>query len=55
MRASPDDIEDTYRLPEPIVVSINDKTQTLNSVGMVALVPIFPLVMMYGCAVGPCL
>jgi len=49
------DIEESWRLPSPIVVSINDKTQTLNSVGMVALVPIFPLVMMYGCAVGPCL
>lgn len=49
------DIDEDYRLPNPIVVSINDKTQTLNSVGMVALVPIFPLVMMYGCAVGPCL
>ena len=49
------DIDDSYRLAQPIVVSINDKTQTLNAVGMVALVPIFPLVMMYGCAVGPCL
>jgi len=53
--AKPDDIDESYRLPNPIVVSINDKTQTLNAVGMVALVPIFPLVMMYGCAVGPCL
>lgn len=53
--AKPADINETYRLPQPVVVSVNDKTQTLNAVGMVALVPIFPLVMMYGCAVGPCL
>jgi len=53
--AKPTDIDESYRLAQPVVVSVNDKTQTLNSVGMVALVPIFPLVMMYGCAVGPCL
>lgn len=53
-KARPEDIDDSYRLTQPIVVSINDKTQTLNAVGMVALIPIFPLVMMYGCAVGPC-
>lgn len=53
--ARANDIDESYRLPQPIVVSINDKTQEINSVGMIALVPIFPLVMMYGCAVGPCL
>lgn len=44
-----------YRLTQPIVVSINDKTQTLSTLGAIALVPIFPLVMMYGCATGPCI
>lgn len=47
-----------YRLEQPVVVSINDKTQTLSTVGTVALiplVPLFPLYMMYGCATGPCI
>lgn len=47
-----------YRLPQPVVVSINDKTTTLSTFGTVALIPLlplFPLYMMYGCATGPCL
>lgn len=46
-----------YQLKQPVVVSINDKTQTLSTLGTVALiplVPLFPLYMMYGCATGPC-
>ncbi|BBQ85143.1 MULTISPECIES: hypothetical protein [Enterobacteriaceae] len=47
-----------YRLEQPVVVSINDKTKTLSSLGeiaMIPLVPLFPLYMMYGCATGPCI
>lgn len=47
----------TYRLEQPIVVSINDKTQSLTTAGSIALIPLlplFPLFMMYGCATGPC-
>ncbi|WP_426444896.1 hypothetical protein [Siccibacter colletis] len=46
-----------YRLEQPVVVSINDKTQTISTLGAIALiplVPLFPLYMMYGCARGPC-
>lgn len=46
-----------YKLQQPVVVSINDKTQTLSNLGTVALIPLlplFPLFMMYGCATGPC-
>lgn len=46
-----------YQLQQPVVVSINDKTQTLSTAGTVALIPLlplFPLFMMYGCATGPC-
>ena len=43
-----------YRLEQPIVVSINDKTQTLTTAGSIALIPLFPLFMIYGCATGPC-
>ena len=52
------DVADPYRLDRPVVVSINDKTQTLSDLGTVAMVPLlplFPLFMMYGCATGPCL
>lgn len=47
-----------YRLDRPVVVAINDKTQTLSTFGTIALIPLlplFPLFMMYGCATGPCL
>ncbi|PJR64749.1 hypothetical protein [Raoultella sp. T31] len=47
-----------YQLEHPVVVSINDKTQTLSTAGTIALIPLaplFPLVMMYGCATGPCI
>ena len=46
-----------YQLERPVVVSINDKTETLSTLGTIALiplVPLFPLFMMYGCATGPC-
>ncbi|WP_443112767.1 hypothetical protein [Erwinia sp. SLM-02] len=46
-----------YRLDRPVVVSVNDKTQTISTLGTIALIPLlplFPLVMMYGCATGPC-
>ncbi len=45
-----------YQLERPVVVSINDKTETLSTLGTIALiplVPLFPLFMMYGCATGP--
>ncbi|HHG8771525.1 TPA: hypothetical protein ACPYU1_000841 [Raoultella planticola] len=54
---TPTELDDAYRLSRPIVVSINDKTQTISDLGAIALiplVPLFPLYMMYGCAVGPC-
>ncbi|MGV7093419.1 hypothetical protein [Siccibacter turicensis] len=47
-----------YRLEQPVVVAINDKTQTVSTLGAIALlplVPLFPLYMMYGCAKGPCI
>ncbi len=53
----PNELDDAYRLARPVVVSINDKTQTISPLGEIALiplVPLFPLVMMYGCATGPC-
>lgn len=50
----PDDLDEAYRLASPVVVSINDKKQTISTLGSIALVPIFPLVMMYGCATGSC-
>lgn len=53
----PNELDDAYRLARPVVVSINDKTQTISPLGEIALiplVPLFPLVMMYGCAMGPC-
>lgn len=50
----PGDLDESHRLATPIVVSINDKTQAMTTLGAIALVPIFPLVMMYGCATGPC-
>jgi len=46
-----------YQLERPVVVSINDKTETLSTIGTIGLIPLaplFPLVMMYGCATGPC-
>lgn len=52
------DLAAAYRLEHPVVVSINDKTKTISSLGAVAmipLVPLFPLYMMYGCATGPCI
>ncbi|MHC3478120.1 hypothetical protein ACYFX7_02525, partial [Klebsiella pasteurii] len=53
----PNELDDAYRLASPVVVSINDTTQTISPLGEIALiplVPLFPLVMMYGCATGPC-
>jgi len=47
-----------YKLERPVVVSINDQTQTVSTLGAIALiplVPLFPLLMMYGCATGPCI
>lgn len=52
--ASPDDLDDSYTLKSPIVVSINDKTKVMSPYAGVLLLPVFPLVMMYGCATGPC-
>lgn len=46
-----------YQLEQPVVVSINDKTETLSTIGTIGLIPLaplFPLFMMYGCATGPC-
>ena len=45
---------DLGQLAHPVVVSINDKTKTISSLGAVALAPLFPFYMMYGCATGPC-
>lgn len=53
----PNELEESWRLSSPVVVSINDRTQTLSTLGTIALIPLaplFPLVMMYGCATGPC-
>lgn len=43
-----------YDLQEPIRVSINEKTEQVYSWTAPLIIPIFPLYMMYGCAVGPC-
>ena len=48
------DLAAAYQLAHPVVVSINDKTKTISSLGAVALAPLFPFYMMYGCATGPC-
>ena len=53
----PNELDESYRLASPVLVSINDNTQTISTLGTIALiplVPLFPLVMMYGCATGPC-
>lgn len=51
---SPQELDDSYKLKSPIVVSINDKTKVMSPYAGVLLLPVFPLVMMYGCATGPC-
>ncbi|MCL9672047.1 hypothetical protein [Citrobacter sp. MNAZ 1397] len=42
------------KLTTPITVTITDKTEQNISYTAPLLIPIFPLVMMYGCAKGPC-
>ncbi|WLI75055.1 hypothetical protein Q5705_10565 [Kosakonia sp. H02] len=45
---------DTRKLEKPVTVTINDTTRQEVSWVAPLIVPIFPLVMMYGCATGPC-
>ncbi|MBY6255372.1 hypothetical protein K3G69_02470 [Phytobacter diazotrophicus] len=45
---------DATRLDPPVTVSITDKTEQNVSYMAPLMIPIFPLVMMYGCAKGPC-
>ena len=42
------DLAAAYQLAHPVVVSINDKTKTISSLGAVAMAPLFPFYMMYG-------
>jgi len=50
-----DELDDSTTLKTPIVVTINDKTKVMSPYAGVLLVPIYPLVMMYGCATGRCI
>ena len=45
---------DATKLDPPVKVTITDKTQQNVSYMAPLMIPIFPLVMMYGCAKGPC-
>lgn len=42
------------KLDPPVTVMITDKTEQKVSYLAPLMIPIFPLVMMYGCATGPC-
>ncbi|MGK9172227.1 hypothetical protein KXR87_03180 [Yokenella regensburgei] len=45
---------DATRLEPPVTVMITDRTEQNVSYLAPLMIPIFPLVMMYGCATGPC-
>lgn len=47
-------MDDSYQLKTPVTVTITDRTEQNISYLAPLIIPIFPLVMMYGCAVGPC-
>ncbi len=47
-------LDESTRLEKPITVSINDQSYQLSPVGEVMLIPLFPFVMMYGCATSRC-
>lgn len=45
---------DTRDLEKPVTVTINDTTEQNVSWVAPLLIPAFPLIMIYGCATGPC-
>lgn len=47
-------LSEADNLAYPIAVTINDKTETLSPLSAIIIVPLFPVIMMYGCAIGPC-
>lgn len=46
--------EGYQQLNPPLPVTINDKTRGMNPLWVPIIVPAFPLILMYGCATGPC-